>query len=78
MNTVFLGAPPVSDSPRVRMACMIWRHEIACATRRYKEGVASFIERRTPQFENYNSTRPLIQKANEYFEPRGANLLGKL
>ena len=40
--------------------------------------VASFIERRTPQFENYNSTRPLIQKANEYFEPRGANLLGKL
>lgn len=45
---------------------------------RYKEGVASFIERRTPNFDNYDISRPLIQKANEYFEPRGANLLGKL
>ena len=44
----------------------------------YKEGVASFIERRTPEFEDYDPSRPLIQKANEYFEGRGANLLGKL
>merc|ERR1712096_55861 len=27
----------------------------------YKEGVASFIERRTPEFEDYDPSRPLIQ-----------------
>jgi hypothetical protein len=41
--------------------------------RRYKEGVASFIERRTPEFDDYDTSRPLIQKANEYFEPRGTH-----
>jgi enoyl-CoA hydratase/carnithine racemase len=44
----------------------------------YKEGVASFLEKRAPEFEDYDPTRPLIVAAQEVFGPRGANLLGKL